>query len=66
MGQLVVKKRADQLQVEDQFVFTETLGGQGELLTVSGWANLFGTIHIATEELDFQLEVTDKQMLLMV
>lgn len=53
-----VARRADMLRPGDRFIFGADLGGEGEVLTVAGPAvNHLGTWTLATEELDFDLEM---------
>lgn len=65
MGEWTVLKAAYALRPGDRFIFSDNLGGEGEVLTVESIANSFGTIEVATEELDFTLDVGDKTMVTM-
>jgi hypothetical protein len=60
--EFIVSKPASQLRPGDRFIFTEEMGGEGEVLTVKGvGADTFGTMEIETEELDFNLDVLTHQ-----
>jgi hypothetical protein len=50
------------LRPGDRLIFSEEMGGEGEVLTVEGTANSFGTIEIAVEELDFTIDAEFNQM----
>jgi len=56
-----VRKTADALRPGDRFIFADDLGGEGEVLTVEGAANSFGTIEVAVEEFDFTIELNYNQ-----
>jgi hypothetical protein len=56
-----VRKTADALLPGDRIIFSEEMGGEGEVLTVDGISNSFGTIEISTEELDFELMASHNQ-----
>jgi hypothetical protein len=58
-----VRKTADALTPGDRIIFSEEMGGEGEVLTVEGISNSFGTIEIATEELDFELMASHNQFI---
>jgi hypothetical protein len=51
------RKTADALRPGDRFIFSDDLGGEGEVLTVESTANSFGTIEVATEEVDFTIDL---------
>jgi len=61
-----VVKRADQLRPGDRFVFTEELGGEGEVVTVASLATYFGTAEVGTEEVDFTISMVTNQMVPLV
>lgn len=66
MSGWLVRKVADDLMPGDRFIFAEDLGGEGEVVTVeSRSANMFGTIEVDTEELDFSIDLGDRQMVTM-
>lgn len=66
MSDWLVRKVADQLRPGDRFIFSDDLGGQGEVVTVeSRSANMFGTIEVQTEEFDFTMDLGDRQMVTM-
>lgn len=65
MSEMVVRKAAGLLAPGERFVFTEDLGGEGEVLTVVSIAETFGTTSIETEEVDFDIDVQSKQWLTM-
>jgi hypothetical protein len=66
MSEWLVRKVADALVPGDRFIFSDDLGGEGEVVTVeSRSANMFGTIEVDTEELDFSLNLGDRQMVTM-
>lgn len=63
MSDWTVRKVADELRPGDRFIFSDDLGGEGEIVTVEERsANMFGTIEVATEELDFTIDLLDRQM----
>lgn len=66
MSEWTVRVRADTLKPGDKFIFAEDLGGEGNVLTVEGVASLFGTLTIATEELDWEIDLMDGQMVTVV
>lgn len=55
MSEFIVKVKADTLTPGQRIVFAEEFGGEGEVVTVSGTGNYFGTVAVNTEELDFEL-----------
>jgi len=62
MSEWTVRKRAELLRPGDRFIFSDDLGGEGEVVTVeSRSANMFGTIEVQTEELDFTLDLGNTQ-----
>jgi hydrogenase maturation factor HypE len=61
LGGWQMQKTADALVPGDKIIFTEAMGGEGEVLTVESIANYFGTVDITTEELDFDLSASAKQ-----
>jgi hypothetical protein len=63
MSEWKVVKAADSLRPGDRFIFGDDMGGEGEVLTVEGTADSFGTIEIATEEKDFTIEANFNQMI---
>lgn len=65
MGGWLVRKAAGHLQPGERFIFADEIGGEGDMVTVEGIANTFGTTAIATEELDFDIEVATQQMVTM-
>lgn len=66
MGDWIVRKAAGLLKPGERFVFSEDLGGEGQVLTVTAVsADMFGDTEIATEELDFDLDVRTKQWVTM-
>jgi hypothetical protein len=60
-----VRKVASELRPGDRFVFSDDLGGEGEVVTVEAAANLLGTVEVQTEELDFDLDLGERQMVTM-
>ena len=57
-----VKIAADNLKPGDRFIFGEDLGGEGEVVTVESRSpNMFGTIEVQTEELDFDIDLDVSQ-----
>jgi hypothetical protein len=60
-----VRKIASLLRPGERFVFADDLGGEGQTLTVESTANSFGTIEVATEELDFTVDLGSRQMVTM-
>ena len=61
-----VQIRADKLTPGMQFVFEDQIGGEGEVLTVTGIGIYFGTVSISVEEEDFDIDVTTTTMLSVV
>ena len=58
-------KTADALRPGDRFVFGPEIGGEGEVLTVKSAVNLFGTVEVTTEELDFTIDLINIQPVVM-
>jgi hypothetical protein len=56
-----IRTAAAKLTPGARFVSTTELGGGGQTLTVESIASLFGTVAVATEELDFEVELTASQ-----
>lgn len=56
--QWIVSKPARELRAGDRFVFTDAMGGEGEVVTVAFTCGVFdyGTTCITTLELDFEIE----------
>jgi hypothetical protein len=48
-----VQKPARELTAGDRIIFSDEMGGEGEVVTVESATNLLGSIAIHTEELDF-------------
>ena len=66
MSEWTVRKSVRLLREGDRFIFAEELGGEGEVLTVTGIsADMFGDTEVYTEELDFNLDVSSTQMVTM-
>jgi hypothetical protein len=61
MSDWVVVKAADMLRPGDRLIFGPEIGGEGEVLTVESIANHFGTTEVATEELDFTIDLIGSQ-----
>lgn len=59
--EFVVSKPASQMRQGDRFIFSDDLGGEGEVVTVVSLVDTLGTVAIETEELDFDIEVTAHQ-----
>jgi DNA-binding MurR/RpiR family transcriptional regulator len=59
----VVRKTAQALRPGDRFIFTEEMGGEGEVVTVVSLADTYGIAVIETEELDFAIEAMSHQWL---
>lgn len=60
-----VLKTADSLRPGDRFIFGPEIGGEGEVVTVESAANLFGTVEVQTEELDFTIDLVSIQPVMM-
>lgn len=56
-----MQKTADALNPGDKIIFSEALGGEGQVVTVDTIANYFGTVDITTWELDFDISAGEKQ-----
>lgn len=65
MSEWTVKKAARALRPGDRFIFADDLGGEGEVVTVESAANLFGTVEVQTEELDFTIDLNFNQVVTM-
>ena len=63
MSDWKVKVRADKLTIGQRFVFSEELGGEGDIVHPTSIYNALGTVIIETEELDFEIEVQASTML---
>ncbi|HEX9085920.1 MAG TPA: hypothetical protein VF867_00150 [Arthrobacter sp.] len=62
--EFIVSKPANEMRPGDRFIFDEDMGGEGEVLTVVAVsADMFGSMEIETEELDFLLDVLTHQWL---
>lgn len=62
--EFIVSKPAKQMRPGDRFIFTDEMGGEGEVLTVVAISpDMFGIMEIETEELDFNLDVVPYQWL---
>jgi hypothetical protein len=61
-----VRKLASVLEPGDQFIFSDELGGEGDAVTVESATNVFGTVEVETEELDFTLELTERTFVTIV
>lgn len=56
-----MQKTADALKPGDKIIFSEAMGGEGQVLTVDTIANYFGTVDITTMELDFDISANANQ-----
>ncbi|MDQ4504410.1 hypothetical protein [Sinomonas sp. ASV322] len=56
-----IRTAAANLTAGTRFVFGPELGGEGQTLTVASATSLFGTVAVATEELDFDVELAASQ-----
>jgi hypothetical protein len=61
LGGWQMQKTADALKPGDRIIFSEAMGGEGQVLTVDTIANYFGTVDITTLELDFDLSASENQ-----
>lgn len=52
------KKKSRELESGERIIFTEAMGGEGEILTVEEVTDSYGTIEIHVEELDFAVMAT--------
>lgn len=60
--EFIVSKPANQMRPGDRFIFTEEMGGEGEVFTVTGvGADMFGSMEIEVEEVDFLIDVLTHQ-----
>lgn len=57
------RKPAGQMQPGDRFIFSDSMGGEGEVLTVVSIDEFAGIVDIATEELDFSIQAMAHQRL---
>jgi hypothetical protein len=55
-----IRKRADQLRPGDRFIFDDSLGGEGAILTVESINPYYGTVEVWTEEEGYSIGMTDK------
>lgn len=65
MSEWQVRKTARVLESGDRIIFSDDLGGEGEVLTVESATNLMGTMAVETEELDFTLDLDQSTMVTM-
>src|SRR4029453_13729730 len=53
----IIRKAASGLRPGGRFVFSDDIGGDGDVVTVESAASMFGTVEVRTEELDFTLNL---------
>lgn len=52
---------ANELKRGDAFIFSEELGGEGEVLTVDSAVTYYGTTEVMTEEMPFTISLIGAQ-----
>lgn len=58
-----VSKPAKEMRPGDRFIFSEEMGGEGEVVTVERIIEYAGLVDIVTEELDFRIQAMAHQWL---